>query len=264
MKMNTIRDIYVGGGASKHVPLNSDKMYLGIECEIESIYNYNKLQTTLWNPTNDGSLRNNGMEFISVPLSIDDAPTAFKNLHASLQFREKADAFSPRTSTHVHVNVLDFTPAQVRTFTLLYALFEECFFGMVDINRRHNIHCVPLTETYLPQLYHRNLDSLIHNWHKYTAFNLLPVAAQGTVEFRHLQGTDDVQLLQEWLGSINRLWRIAKAAVLNKETLTDVHINAWFDTIFGGTRMAFHKPSLAFLTRNTLVDVKLSTIGGLE
>lgn len=258
--MTTIRKQYVGGG-SKYVPLNTDKLYLGIECEIESIRDYNNISTAFWNPTQDGSLRNNGMEFISIPLAIDEALPVFSNLHASLKFKNKEEAFSQRTSTHIHVNVLDFTKEQVRTFMLLYALFEECFFGLVDPNRRHNIHCVPLTETFLPQVYNQDLNALLNNWHKYTAFNLIPVSAQGTVEFRHLQGTNDVQLLQEWLGTINNLWLLVRnGIVLSKQTLNENNLSVWFDFIFGKSRFAAHKPSLAYLTRNTLIDIKLSTI----
>ena len=149
--------------------LNSKQQFVGLECEIEAVKaTSNAFPGDVFSITEDGSLRNNGKEFISVPLTIPSALEGFKNLHASLQLG--AVPFSERTSIHVHVDCTELSLQECRNVVLNYALFEEFFFLMVDPSRRHNIHCVPLTETYLPSLYKGSIQDMFGRWHKYTAF----------------------------------------------------------------------------------------------
>ena len=152
----------------------------------------------------DGSLRNNGVEFITRPLSYENALKAFNDLHNGLTLGEKP--YTSRTSIHVHVNVASLSMEQMKHMLLLYALLEPVFFAVAGETRKHNIHCVPLSFTVLPSIYHKPLPDIIKAWSKYSAFNLMPVKTQGTVEFRHLYGTGDFGVYQKWLTLIKELW----------------------------------------------------------
>lgn len=241
--------------------LNSVPHFMaGMECEIEAVYS--KKDFPYFKVTEDGSLRNDGVEFISKPLTRTALNTAFRNLHASIQYTDKKVAFSPRTSTHVHINCRTLSDDQCRTLVLLYALFEEVFFSLVSPSRRGNIHCVPLTETYLPSKYALNINGMRQSWSKYTAINLVPLGSLGTVEFRHLQGTDDAALVEQWLLVLENLWtlaqrvRIDQASLQSKETIYN-----WFLCIFGDIPQAKALgPALFSIIENSLLDVKLSTI----
>lgn len=152
----------------------------------------------------DGSLRNNGVEIVTAPVNYDAALGLFKYVH------EKAVELGPnpytaRTSIHVHVNVLPWTLEKLYHFTLLYALLEPVFFAYTP-SRKSNIHCVPLNYTTLPNVYSLGINTLLNKWSKYSAFNLLPVTKQGTVEFRHLHGTGDFSTYRQWLTIIRNLW----------------------------------------------------------
>jgi hypothetical protein len=237
--------------------------FAGIECEIESVQT---LETddplTYFNAENDGSLRNHGIEYISVPLPRDKLVNQFKNLHANIVYYDKSVAFSPRTSTHVHVNVRRFEPQQLRHLLLFYALFEECFFNMVDPIRRDNIHCVALTETAYPARYRHDILHMAKNWHKYTAFNLLPLFNQGSIEFRHLQGTDDAELLNRWLCTIENLWLLAQRDVMDKHSIVDPqqHLR-WFHAIFkDAPEILALEPAMPNIIANNLIDVKMAFI----
>lgn len=235
----------------------------GVECEIESIKEIYGQLSAMWRITEDGSLRNYGHEFISKPLADDLARGAFRELHSKLVYRNPQEAFSERTSIHVHMNVQSMTEEQVRTLLLIYALFEPVFFDMVDDSRKHNIHCVPLTDTYLPSLYKHPLNALLSRWHKYTALNLIPVSHQGTVEFRHMHGHNSPSLFDEWLHILGNLDRLSRQV----GTLSKDHISSsdWLDrafrSLFFGTRVyekhakMFHKTCF-----NQIMDVKLAFI----
>lgn len=246
----------------KHPHLTESPVFLaGMECEIESLASQT-IDTTQWGLTEDGSLRNHGLEFVSVPLERETLVKAFKNLHANLMFLDKTQAFSPRTSTHVHVNCRSFTTTQLKTMLLLYALFEDFFFSMVKPERRNNIHCVPLTETYLQSQYNKDITHLVSGWHKYTAFNLCPIGSQGTVEFRHMHGTDDAVLMAQWLETIENLWKLSQQMTITVENITNNRYHEeWFHSIFANAPQVLAlKPSLHNVIENSLLDVKFALI----
>lgn len=152
----------------------------------------------------DGSLRNNGVEFITKPLSFTESLKTFDILHKGLTLGPQP--FSSRTSIHVHVNMTNMSMAQLKHFLLTYALLEPVFFAAVKPERQHNIHCVPLNYTLLPSIYASPIQDIVKSWSKYSALNLIPLRTQGTVEFRHLHGTGDFEVYKRWLTLLCELW----------------------------------------------------------
>ena len=255
--MATITQLY---GLNNDTLAKSPVFIAGLECEIESVRSQKNLAG--FQATADGSLRNNGIEFISPPVDRVALGAMFRNLHASIEFYDREEAFSPRTSTHVHVNCKPLQEEQVKNIVLLYALLEEFFFAMVDNTRRGNIHCVPLSETFLCNYYNTGLNNMIQRWHKYTALNLLPLSKLGTIEFRHLQGTDDSNLLEEWLLAIDKLWqtgqkvKVDEALLTNHDALLDV-----YHLIFNHSKKVMAlTPCFDDLTEASVIDVKLSLV----
>lgn len=248
---------------SNHALIDAKETLFGIELEIEAI-DRNQIWTGI-SPyievKEDHSLRNSGREFITPPRNLKTTLEFFKNVHSCVKFLNPLEKFSERTSIHVHVNCQNLEVGQVRQVVLLYALFEECFFRMVESSRRDNIHCVPITDTYLPVYFRQSLSTQVSKWSKYTALNLLPLKSLGTIEFRHMHGHDDSLLLQDWLMSIERLLTLSKSFPLSVETLTDENISSWFSFIFGDTVFWKNSPAtLNSLTENTIINVKMGFI----
>ena len=238
-----------------------DQQLFGIECEVESIAegDWSFLSDRNISVTEDHSLRNNGREFLIGPVSAANALVSFSFLHSRGHWNKREEKFSHRTSIHVHANCQHREDKVVKTAILLYALFEEYFFLMVDSSRRDNIHCVPLTDTYLPSLYNSDIVGLHSRWHKYTALNIKPLGSLGTLEFRHMQGHDDMSLLRQWLSIIENLLSLAdRVVVLNRNHLVWTTLEQWFDEIFQGTNVYSLKPQMRQLCRNQLIDLKLS------
>lgn len=243
--------------------MTTKEILFGVELEIESVDRH-----TPWNGMSplievkdDHSLRNNGKEFITPPKDRETTLALFHNVHTCVKFRDPIEKFSERTSVHVHVNCQNMEVEQVRQAVMLYALFEECFFRMVEPSRRDNIHCVPITDTYLPAYFRQSLSTQVSKWSKYTALNLLPLKTLGTIEFRHMHGHDDPLLLKDWLLSIERLLSLAKNNPMSTDTLTDGNISNWFSYIFGETGFWKNTPAnLEALTENTLINVKMGFI----
>lgn len=233
----------------------------GLECEIESIKGPAKKKISNFLSVPDGSLRNNGIEYTTaVPTSREEVVLDFQALHKALDLGN--EPFSERTSTHVHVNVSNLTEKDARQMVLLYALFEEFFFAMVQPERRDNIHCVPLTETYLPSRYAYGMQAMMAHWHKYTALNLKRMQDLGTMEFRHMHGTNNAEELNQWLHVLENLWKLAQRIDINETTLSKKEeIVSWFEMLFfPAPKVMMLLPSLFNIIRNSLIDVKMSTI----
>lgn len=179
---------------------------IGIEIEVENITNPVPL-AAYWDHKADGSLRNNGAEFVSVPLHIKQIQLALEHLFDTLNASNNPD-FSNRTSVHIHVNCRDLTQNQLYNFILLYAIFEKHFYQIAGTRRMNSIFCVPLFRTNQLHKIETVVYDLNPDWHKYCGLNLLPLYANsvtqgyGTIEFRHLYGTNNILEILNWINDI--------------------------------------------------------------
>ena len=217
--MPTVLETYgmnaVGAYNAKGLPdasaiwkINSNTI-IGIEVEVEN-QAHRRPTHNVWSITDDNSLRNGGVEFISRPIAASMAPAALQHLfHGDF---DQDYCFSPRTSVHVHLNMQDAPTEKVLDLLFIYGLFEKALYRFVGKGRWKNIYSTPITETNI--LTNLASHGLRCPWEKYTGFNILPLAEKGTVEFRHMHGTIDVKKLCVWIDLITRL----KAYVMKTST----------------------------------------------
>lgn len=185
---------------------------VGIEVEVENVARFNEEGMFCWQVHDDSSLRNSGREFVTFPIKGQDIPLALTTLFKTI-LRPGYD-FSKRTSVHVHMNVRSMTPAQIASFVCLFTVFEKLLYKFVGHNRDTNIFCVPLQQTLISNALLDAMNSAFKStrWYKYSGLNLLPISTQGSVELRQLYGTDDIEVICNW---INLLQRIRLYAVNN-------------------------------------------------
>lgn len=201
--------------------------FVGIEVELEGIKT--KEITTIpssFKMEPDGSLKLNGMEFISVPIRFIYLEEELKRLFGAV----KNPTISSRCSIHVHLNARDFSEEELYRFMILYLIFERSLFRFSG-SRNENIFCHPVY-SYLGKLKDEiNKLKTVGNiayvlWNKYIALNLCPLwggdggASRkiGTIEFRHMAGTTDVERIIHWINLIVSLKISAKKFKLPKIT----------------------------------------------
>lgn len=211
---------------------------LGIEVEVENAPDARGPKSGVWRIVGDGSLRNYGVEFVSLPIQAHLAPFALRELlDESLR---KECCFSPRTSIHVHVNAQDMIAEQMQNISLIYGVLEPLLYQFVGKNRNKNIYCVPIHDTALWQQFtNRKIHHVVEGWKKYTGFNLKPLAEHGTMEFRAMHGTFDYRKVTVWIRLLIKMVEYGSKAdtkVLRKfisslDEATDV--DAWIKEIFG-------------------------------
>jgi hypothetical protein len=193
---------------------------LGIEIEVENITN-GVVLSPHWSTHGDGSLRNHGIEFVSVPLAVNQIEIALHSLYAALKQQNQPD-FSNRTSVHIHLNCRDLTQDEIYALVLLYAIFEKHFYGFAGTKRLNSIFCVPLYRCNILNQAKEVIYGFNPVWHKYCGINILPLVdnngerGKGTIEFRHLYGTDDVELIFAWINQILCLRKACKEIKLSE------------------------------------------------
>ena len=188
-------------------PFITQNALLGIEIEVENIPNLVPLDT-YWSTHEDGSLRNYGREFVSGALNPQQCVVALDYFFKHLKQSNPDYSFSNRTSIHVHLNVRDMTQDQIYAMVLLYAIFEKFFYQFAGKRRLNSIFCVPLFRSNMLSKAYEMIYGLNQTWHKYSGLNLRPMLdsedrrGYGTIEFRHLYGTDDQETILSWLQAI--------------------------------------------------------------
>lgn len=158
---------------------------LGIELELEGVDSRPNL--VWWNCIDDGSLRNNGAEFVlREGYGGGELERAIDELFEWLQ--DNHWEANSRCSTHFHIDMLDFNSEQVAKFILLYTTQESALFELSDPSRMYSNFCVPVSFS-LP--FHKKIMSNIRRFNvgggigqKYTALNVLPLITLGTLEYR--------------------------------------------------------------------------------
>ena len=184
---------------------------IGVEVEVENVLYINpNLMLGFWIMDEDGSLRNRGREFKTHALKLKYIEPALKQLlEPGLGLNKDVD-FSHRTSIHVHMDVRGMTASQLLGLVMTYITVENILFKYAGAQRRSSVYCVPIIETnLLANLdlgnWHNFSSTITDYWRKYTALNLLPISTQGTIEFRQLPGTANVNQILIWIDLLYKL-----------------------------------------------------------
>ena len=195
---------------------SNPNLIMGMEIETENCklsggFYEGVIQRLSWRTTTDGSLRGNAFEFISNPMEMQHLIPSLHEFFTVTGFTE--ENYTDRCSIHVHVNCTDLSVDQLSAIALVYSIFEESMFDFVGNYRDTNIYCIPWNQcrfnTKLITNMQRHLLAVPKGWQKYTAVNLIPLQTLGTLEFRHMHGTADIQKITQWLNMVGCLFQYA-------------------------------------------------------
>lgn len=231
---------------SRHgsVNLPQPDRIVGLELEIEGFNPEATQKFPGFRFEADGSLRSTdggiGIEAITLPIKIQHVPGLLEQFYRKFEITERN--YSERCSTHVHVNVMDLTVEQMASLGLLYQTTERLLFEFVHPDRKNSIFCVPWYQSGLTYNYVSHMlkePGVMRRWQKYSALNLLPVYQQGSIEFRHLEGTCDIGKIKVWLAFIGKLFERAQSKSFLENELDICKMNTvsnyreWLSSLFG-------------------------------
>ncbi|HET8685654.1 MAG TPA: amidoligase family protein [Methanosarcina sp.] len=242
----TIKDVYglmITSAVQKLLAQHKGEVVMGVELEVEN-FTAESPEIKGIDFHQDNSLRNNGIEAVTRPNTRIGNLSVIKAFWDKFGVNEKS--FSDRTSIHVHANVTHFTQDQIKSLVILYCLFEDILFDIAGEDRKDNIFCVPWSQAGLHMGNYSRVWTHASAWQKYTALNLRPIATQGTVEFRHMYGHCDFELLANWLQVIEEL--MVAAEHMNHEELYKRVINLNTSSEYGDLIAQVFPKAVSYLT----------------
>jgi len=185
----------------------------GVEIEVEGTRLPRRLHEAYWRVEQDGSLKAaEAWEYVTPgPMSLSGVKTALDYLSGEYKaYGSKVDE-SIRAGVHVHMNVQDWNVKQVITFATIYYILEDVLMKWCGENREGNLFCLRARDAeyvlfrLLRSLKERNLKYLKEDIIRYSSLNYCSLFKYGSVEFRGMRGTGDLDAIYEWVEIINEL-----------------------------------------------------------
>lgn len=190
---------------------------IGLELELEfkepQIWDLNK---KLWTFSEEHSIKNNGYEIVTkYPVSMDSLTPIVEDVCSNINKRGPIQD-CPRTSVHVHLNMLNSTVLQVLNCAVAYWLLETPLVRLCGEEREGHHFCLRLkdAEALVPTLC-ESLDSKVPFLNlgdrvRYAGLNLNALNKFGSIEFRTMRGTTNPVEIVSWVKALHHLCSVAK------------------------------------------------------
>jgi hypothetical protein len=194
-----------------------------IECEGKTV-SWLPGQSVFWNVVPDGSLRNNGVEYIfRKPIKIGDLDAAMAEFTKLTKEAKFAD--SPRTSVHVHRNATGCTLQQVYNVYGFHWLVENMLVEANGANRVGNMYCLRIADA--EDLYKCIIKGIstkeyfrraAGDHYRYSALNPAALLKYGSFEWRFIKGITDPHMISMWVRNLFK----SSSEAMKFSTLSDL------------------------------------------
>jgi len=206
--------------------LNKTNGMYGIEIETEGRFLPNNLNE-YWRIDADPSLKSGLESFeyvLARPLDIDDCKKALDYL--SNKYKEYGTKVeeTDTSGVHVHLNVQEYTPKQLYNLFVAYLTLEEIILTYCGDMREGNHFCLrsqdaeALIFSLTQAAIKRNLKPLNTDRLRYASLNVYSLFKYGSVEFRAMRGTGDLDAIFTWVEILDRI----RQEALNYATPSDI------------------------------------------
>jgi hypothetical protein len=190
---------------------------VGIEIEIEGKRLPHEDTTPApWMYHHDGSLRgeDNGEYVLQTPIEFDKVGDALTKLWAVFEERKSVLDDSNRTSVHVHLNCQNFHLNRLTSFMALWFTLEEVLTAWCGEHRVGNLFCLrakdaPAIIAQLRKFIKNDGASPLSEHLHYAGLNAHALHKFGSLEVRMLRGCSDPQVILDWLGILERLYKLS-------------------------------------------------------
>lgn len=178
-----------------------------------------------WRSVGDGSLRHNGVEYVSAkPTSIERLGSMITNFDNNCVKTDSELVNSTRTSVHMHINMQEEKLIDVVKGAVAYYMMEDSLLNYCGPERKVNAFCLPLSQArnqITALKYYSGVENLRFNnsSFKYTGLNLGAINKFGSIEQRSMRGVYDRDILIPWVKNINKIWEVAKEFDTPKDVL---------------------------------------------
>lgn len=187
----------------------------GVEIEVEGVNlpTPSMLSSNIWRTEKDDSLKTEeAWEYVTpTPLSLEGVKSSLDYLALAYTANDSEVFDSIRAGVHVHMNVQDWNVKQLFTFATAYYLVEDLLIGWCGPGREGNLFCLRARDAefvlfrILKSLKEKNLKFLKDDIIRYSSLNYCSLFKYGSLEFRGMRGTGDLNLIYQWVQIIDDL-----------------------------------------------------------
>lgn len=175
-----------------------------------------------WKVTHDGSLRGESMEecceyVLKRPMSLTAVREALDYLAHQYKENEAQVDDSPRCGVHVHVNCQQLNIIQLYNFITLYLILEELLVKFCGKTREGNLFCLRAKDAeYLLYTLSQALEDKEFRRRfgtddlRYASMNVKALCNYGSLEFRAMRGTEDMDTVYQWAALLVNLRKVGK------------------------------------------------------
>lgn len=188
---------------------------VGIEIEVEGS-NLPRVER-FWKNEEDGSLRGESREYVlEKPMTLKEARVALSYLDAQYKAHETDVYDSVRAGVHCHVNVQDLNMIELYNFMVLYLVLEDVLVKWCGPTREGNLFCLRsgdadfLLRELQSAAQFKSFGSLHTDALRYASMNVKALGTYGSLEFRAMRGTRDLDSIYQWAEVLVGLREVAK------------------------------------------------------
>lgn len=208
---------------------------VGVEIELEADNIPSADDTPVgWKREVDASLRGESAEFVMrYPVKITALRDQLDVLERHLSRNNTKVRPTYRAGIHVHVNVQSLTPTQLITFICCYYMLEEVLLRFCDKSRLGNHFCLRMSDaSYLldrivESILREDLKLLNSEDLRYASLNVTSLFKYGSIEFRALESTLDVDRINTWAGVLTHLRDYAQQVASPSDLLGQVSLHGF-------------------------------------
>ena len=233
-------------------PIMKGDIGIEIELEYEQEYNPYDMEHPGWVMKDEGSIRGRSGEFVlKTPCAVDKVRMYLDRVYKVINKLEPYD--SKNCSIHVHINVQKMEVDKLINFLCLYFILEPILINSYcDIHRDGNTFCMKgidaedqydLLYNIATNFRNRPRRDLNRDAYKYGAANLAAIVDYGSVEFRSLHFTTDVDHIQAWIDVLLKI-KTAAEELENREDIllrfSELGVEDYVESIIGKTEIPEH------------------------
>lgn len=184
---------------------------VGVEVELENVVRNREAERGIWTVHEDGSLRNEGLEFVfAAPLKGEDALTELERLPSLLVTAQT----TPRTSVHIHTDMSWSTTEHAQAVVALVYLIENALFEYSNVDRKwcgYSMALETMPEQRLQKMFSSDERMVSSSFldgrreERYYGLNTHALGKYGTLEWRYFPGTYNPEQLKEWIQLVSQL-----------------------------------------------------------
>ncbi len=182
----------------------------GIEIEVEG-YDLPEAPAG-WREDEDGSLRGESKEYVfDGPADLDDMWGRLEALASAYEECGSEINDSVRCGVHVHINVQKLTMTELANFIVLYLVMEPALVKWCGEHREGNLFCLRMQDAdffmhHLLNIFKYELWArMTDENYRYASVNICAVPKYGSLEFRAMRGTNDLDTIGEWAVMLGNL-----------------------------------------------------------